>query len=305
MNVAMRDSSVSIVRMYCGARRRLDAHQLLGRVDERHLVGERREPVDAVDQRGDLRVRAELGELLVAAVHVADHRVGRDDALTVEAHDEPQRAVRRRVLRPEVEDHVAGVELDVHLRVGELAQRCGSTCDLGQLAGRRELGAGGHDVTSTAAVVVVVVAVARRASARRRRGPATASPRARATGSPCAAGGPRTPTAGRGGAGSGGRRTRCRTSPSVSRSCQSAPGYTETHDSHVRVVLVDVGLEGDAPVRAARRLRRCANTWKRPVAAGRRRRSSPSAARASRCRPNLRRRPRASGIQSMPATNER
>ena len=47
------------------------------------------------------------------------------DALAVEAHDEAQRAVRRRVLRPEVEDHVAGVELDVHLRVGEVAQRAG------------------------------------------------------------------------------------------------------------------------------------------------------------------------------------
>ena len=117
----MRDSSVRS----CGstrARRRLDAHELLGRGDERHLVRERRQPVDAVDQRRDLRVGAVLGELLVAAVHVADDRIGRDDALAVEAHDEPQRAVRRRVLRPDVEHHVAGVELDVHLRVGEVAE---------------------------------------------------------------------------------------------------------------------------------------------------------------------------------------
>ena len=83
------------------------------RVDERHLVGEARQPVDPVDQRRDLRVGAELGELLVAAVHVADDRVGRDDALAVEAHHEAQRAVGRGVLRPEVQDHVAGVELDV------------------------------------------------------------------------------------------------------------------------------------------------------------------------------------------------
>ena len=81
------------------ARRGLDAEQLLGGVDERHLVGEARQPVDAVDERGDLRVRAELGELLVAAVHVADDRVGGDHALAVEADDDAQRSVGRRVLR--------------------------------------------------------------------------------------------------------------------------------------------------------------------------------------------------------------
>jgi hypothetical protein len=31
--------------------------------------------------------------------------------------------VRGRVLRAEVEDHVAGVELDVHLRVGQVTPR--------------------------------------------------------------------------------------------------------------------------------------------------------------------------------------
>ena len=38
-------------------------------------------------------------ELLVAAVHVAGRRLGPHDLLAVEAHDDPQRAVRRRVLR--------------------------------------------------------------------------------------------------------------------------------------------------------------------------------------------------------------
>ena len=37
-----------------GARRRLDLHQLLGGEDERHLVGEAAEPVDAVDERRHL-----------------------------------------------------------------------------------------------------------------------------------------------------------------------------------------------------------------------------------------------------------
>ena len=97
----MRDSSVRIVRMYCARGGASMPISISARGDERHLVRERRQPVDAVDQRGDLRVRAVLGELLVAAVHVADDRIGRDHALAVEAHDEPQRAVRRRVLRPE------------------------------------------------------------------------------------------------------------------------------------------------------------------------------------------------------------
>ena len=108
-----------------GARRRLDPHELLGPVHERNFVREARQPVDAVDERRHLGIRAELGELLVPAVHVPDHRIGREDALAVEAHDETQRAVGGRVLRPEVEDHVAGVELDVDLRVGEVAHRFG------------------------------------------------------------------------------------------------------------------------------------------------------------------------------------
>ena len=38
-------------------RRCLDLHQLLGGEDERDLVGEAAQPVDAVDERRDLRVR--------------------------------------------------------------------------------------------------------------------------------------------------------------------------------------------------------------------------------------------------------
>ena len=102
------------------ARRGLDLHQLLGGEDERHLVGEAAQPVDAVDQRGHLREGADLGELLVAAVHVAGARLGPHHLLAVEAHDDAQRAVRGRVLRPDVEGHALGLELDVEARVGGL-----------------------------------------------------------------------------------------------------------------------------------------------------------------------------------------
>ena len=70
------DSSNRIVRMHWARGGASMLHQLLGGEDERHLVGEAAEPVDAVDQRGDLRVGADLGELLVAAVHVAARRLG-------------------------------------------------------------------------------------------------------------------------------------------------------------------------------------------------------------------------------------
>ena len=216
----MRDSSVRMVRMY-SARRGLDAHEQLGAVHERDLVGEARQPVDAVDERRDLRVRAELGELFVAAVHVADDGVGRDDALAVEADDEPQRAVRGRMLRAEVEDHVAGVELDVHLRVGQVTPR---------LPVDGEVDA--HDSSWAASAAHRRrsapptrrrprrhpgrrPAPPRRAWPPRRRGPATASRSGRGAGSPCAVGDPRTRRGGRDAAGSGARRRRRRTSPST------------------------------------------------------------------------------------------
>ena len=104
-----------------GPRRCFDAHQLFGGEDERHLVGEAAQPVDAVDQGGDLREGANLGELLVAAMHVAGHRLGPHHLLAVEAGDDAQRAVRGRVLRADVEGHALRLELDVEARVGRLS----------------------------------------------------------------------------------------------------------------------------------------------------------------------------------------
>ena len=99
----------------------LDLHELLGGQDERHLVGEAAQPIDAVHQGGDLGVGPDLAELLVAAVHVAAEHVGRDDLLAVEAGHEAQRAVGGGVLRTHVEGHaVVGLELDVHAPVSGL-----------------------------------------------------------------------------------------------------------------------------------------------------------------------------------------
>ena len=66
------------------------------------LVGERREPVVTVREHRDLAVVAHLEELLRAAVHVTDDRLGRDDALAVEDDPQAQHAVGRGVLRADV-----------------------------------------------------------------------------------------------------------------------------------------------------------------------------------------------------------
>ena len=88
----------------------LHAQQLLCGKHDAELVGEGGEPVVPVGQHDDLAVVADLEELLGAAVHVADDRLGRDDPLAVDDQLEPQDAVRRRVLRPDVEHHVGGGE---------------------------------------------------------------------------------------------------------------------------------------------------------------------------------------------------
>ncbi len=103
-----------------GPRRRLDLHQLLGGEDERHLVGEAAQPVDAVDERRHLRVGADLGQLLVAAMHVAHDRLGAHHLLAVELGDDAQGAVGGRVLRTDVEGHALGLELDVDPGIGGL-----------------------------------------------------------------------------------------------------------------------------------------------------------------------------------------
>ena len=122
--------------------------------------------------------------------------------------------------------------------------------------------------------------------------------------SPCAAGGPRTRTGDRGGAGSGGRRTRCRTSPTP-RARASRRRGTPTPTTR------RAGRRSSTSVfRMTRRCCACVDSTMREhlEAAGasrRRRRSSPSAARASTCRREPSSATAGVGIQSMPATNER
>ena len=85
------------------ARRHLEVEQALHRHAERHRVEVVREVVHPLDERDDLPVGLVLARLLDAGVDVADDRLHRDDGLALERQEQPQHAVRRRVVRPHVD----------------------------------------------------------------------------------------------------------------------------------------------------------------------------------------------------------
>ena len=80
--------------------RHLDAGEPLHGDRPAELVVERADPVVAVHQDEDLAGVADLGELLGAAVHVPDDRLGAGDDLAVELEDDAQDPVRRRCCGP-------------------------------------------------------------------------------------------------------------------------------------------------------------------------------------------------------------
>ena len=81
------------------ARRHLQAHQLLDRLAVAKVVARGRHVVDAIGDEDDLLVVALLAELLDAAVQVADHDVGVNDALAIQPQHDTQHAVRAGMLR--------------------------------------------------------------------------------------------------------------------------------------------------------------------------------------------------------------
>ncbi len=106
------------------ARRDLDAQQLLDRAVPGHVVGHRRDVVHPVGDRDVLVVIEVLADLLEAGVQIADVRHGVDDALAVELQHQPQRRVRGRVLRAEVQRPQVVLRLVVSQIVSfELRQR--------------------------------------------------------------------------------------------------------------------------------------------------------------------------------------
>jgi hypothetical protein len=96
------------------ARRRRDPEHLLDGVAPRVRVVDRAHVVEPLGVRDDLLVEAVLGLLLEAPVEIADLEPGADDRLAVELHLDPERPVRDRVARPDVDDELLGGDvLDV------------------------------------------------------------------------------------------------------------------------------------------------------------------------------------------------
>ena len=75
------------------------------------LLIHRRDIVEPIEIRHVLQVGARLHQLLGAAMQKADMRIDPLDDLAVEFEHEPQHAMRRRMLRPEVDREIAEVLL--------------------------------------------------------------------------------------------------------------------------------------------------------------------------------------------------
>ncbi len=97
----MRENSERIVRDQPAAVRDLDAQHLLDRPHVADAVDHGRHVVQPVAVRNDLVPVVGLRHLLEAAMEVADHRLGADDPLPVQARDEVDDAVRGGMRRPD------------------------------------------------------------------------------------------------------------------------------------------------------------------------------------------------------------
>ena len=90
-----------------GALGHLQLEQLLDRQAEGMLLVHRRDVVEPVEVADRLHVRLVLDQLLGAAMQQADVRIDALDHLAVELQHQAQHAVRRGMLRPEVDVEVA------------------------------------------------------------------------------------------------------------------------------------------------------------------------------------------------------
>ena len=89
----------------------VEPHQFLDRQCQTHVVGHRRQVIHSVGQRHDLVVLPIFAELFESRVEITDVRNDPYHHLTVQFHDETQHAVRGRMLRPDVHQHVVAAQL--------------------------------------------------------------------------------------------------------------------------------------------------------------------------------------------------
>ena len=138
----------------------LDAEQPLGAEREGDVVAGRVEIILTVGPRDDLIVLAILADLLEPAVQVADVRNAPHHRLAVELEHQPEHAVRRRVLGPEVDEHVLAFEIGLDRR-----RRLDHDDVARVVDGERQCAAGGRAasrpvVESATSTVRFVVAIA-------------------------------------------------------------------------------------------------------------------------------------------------
>ncbi len=96
--------------------RHLYAEQLFGGQAVGVLVAHHGHVVETVHIRNGLHPGARLGQLLGSAVQEADMRIGTLDNFAVQLQNHPQNAVRRRVLRAEVEGEITNISHGRHPR---------------------------------------------------------------------------------------------------------------------------------------------------------------------------------------------
>ena len=89
------------------AARHLDAEQLFRREAERVLLVHRRDIVEPVEIRDRLQIGLVLDQLFGAAMKQADMRIDARDHFAVELQHQAQHAMRRRMLRPEIDGEIA------------------------------------------------------------------------------------------------------------------------------------------------------------------------------------------------------
>src|SRR6476661_5373812 len=96
------------------ALRDLDAEQPLRAEGEGDVVSRTVEVILAVRPGYDLVVLPILADLLEAAVQVADVRDAPHHRLAIQLEHQPEHAVRGRVLRADIDEHVLALELGLH-----------------------------------------------------------------------------------------------------------------------------------------------------------------------------------------------
>ena len=88
-------------------------HQLLDRQGPTEIHVHRRQVVEPVGVGDPLAGREVLADLLGTAVEIPDVGLGLRDDFTIGSQHQPQHAMRARVLRPHVDEHLVGTDVEL------------------------------------------------------------------------------------------------------------------------------------------------------------------------------------------------